>query len=117
MDDLAEMIGAKPNFFKMAITDPKLFWFCMNKTILSYQYRLVGPHNWPGARDAILTFEERILAPLNASKKKMSSGDKSFITQKKILLFVAASALGLAISKNYVNIFSIKQSLQFPIRE
>lgn len=68
MDDIAEEYGAKPNLLKMAITDPMLFWKCFTGPCLSYQYRLQGPHSWSGARDAIMSYEERLLYPLKGQK-------------------------------------------------
>lgn len=62
-DELAEEVGCKPNFLKYAITDPKLFFALIFGPSLPYQYRLEGPHSWPGARNAILTYKERTLAP------------------------------------------------------
>ncbi|XP_042896617.2 flavin-containing monooxygenase 5 [Parasteatoda tepidariorum] len=98
MDELAEIIGAKPNFVKMAITDPKLFWYCMNGPCLPYQFRLVGPHAWPGARDAILSLDERVYAPLNKDAKKPSD---NIFWKKPALYFGAVAAIGAAICSNY----------------
>ncbi|CAL1267742.1 unnamed protein product [Larinioides sclopetarius] len=64
MDELAKLIGVKPNFRKMFLRDPKLSWACVMGPCLPYQYRLEGPHAWSGARDAILNYKERVLAPL-----------------------------------------------------
>lgn len=64
LDDIASKIGAKPNLARMFFTDPYLFWLCFTGPSLPYQYRLEGPHAWPGARDAIIGFEERMKTPL-----------------------------------------------------
>lgn len=69
MDELASIIGAKPNFLKMALTDPKLFSACFNNACLPYHYRLQGPFSWSGARDAILNYEKRVFAGLNSEGK------------------------------------------------
>ncbi|KAF8778564.1 Dimethylaniline monooxygenase like protein [Argiope bruennichi] len=50
LDELAEMIGAKPNLLKLAITDPKFFWICFNGPCFPYQYRLQGPHSGLGPK-------------------------------------------------------------------
>ncbi|GIY74841.1 flavin-containing monooxygenase 5 [Caerostris extrusa] len=60
MDEIYSEIGAKPNFWKMAFTDPKLYFTCMFGPCTSYLYRLQGPHAWEGARETILTASERI---------------------------------------------------------
>ncbi|KAG8189371.1 hypothetical protein JTE90_021874 [Oedothorax gibbosus] len=70
MDDIASQFGAKPNLFKMLFTDPILFKTCFFGPCLSYQYRLQGPHKWSGARNAILTANERMKAPLKGSTNK-----------------------------------------------
>ncbi|GBN27538.1 Dimethylaniline monooxygenase [N-oxide-forming] 2 [Araneus ventricosus] len=84
-DDVASQIGAKPNFIKVLLTDPKLFLKLVFGPSLPYQYRLQGPHSWDGAREAIMTCEERLFYPL----KKMSSmepPENIFLTiLKKIL--------------------------------
>ncbi|GFQ89026.1 dimethylaniline monooxygenase 5 [Trichonephila clavata] len=84
MDELAEMFGAKPNLFKLSITDPVLFWYCFKGPCLPYQYRLRGPHSWPGAREAILTCENRVYAPLNSSGKKPCEEKDKLITGKSL---------------------------------
>lgn len=74
IDELAALIGAKPNFWKMAFTDPKLFWACIMGPSLPYQYRLQGPNPWAGARNAILTYKKRERAPFGSSGDIESSG-------------------------------------------
>lgn len=69
MDELAGLIGVKPNLKRMAVTDPSLYRRCVFGPCLSYQFRLEGPHSWEGAREAILDFPNRIasvLTPLTA---------------------------------------------------
>ncbi|GIZ00903.1 flavin-containing monooxygenase 5 [Caerostris extrusa] len=68
LDELANLIGSKPNLQKMLFTDPKLFWALVNGPSLPYQYRLCGPHAWSGAREAILGYNSRVLAALNTRK-------------------------------------------------
>ncbi|XP_035217740.1 flavin-containing monooxygenase 5-like [Stegodyphus dumicola] len=75
LDDLTSKFGAKPNLLKIFFTDQELFWALWLGPSLPYQYRLQGPHKWPGARKAILTYKERIQAPLrkegyNKTKRK-----------------------------------------------
>ncbi|XP_077995065.1 flavin-containing monooxygenase 1-like [Glandiceps talaboti] len=54
MDDIAEFIGAKPNFWKLLFSDPRLAYSFEYGPIVPYWYRLQGPNAWAGARDAIL---------------------------------------------------------------
>ncbi|CAN7998938.1 unnamed protein product [Ixodes hexagonus] len=64
MDELASLIGVKPNLSRMALKDPVLFRRCFTGPCLSYQFRLGGPHAWAGARDAILGAPARVASPL-----------------------------------------------------
>ncbi|KAG0430523.1 hypothetical protein HPB47_022618, partial [Ixodes persulcatus] len=66
MDELADKIGARPKLLKYFFTDNELFRALLGPTV-SYQYRLEGPHPWPGARDAVLGTQGRVLYPLNRS--------------------------------------------------
>ncbi|XP_074595859.1 flavin-containing monooxygenase 5-like [Brevipalpus obovatus] len=68
MDELASEIGAKPNLFKILFTDFILWYHLWFGPSLSYQYRLDGPHSWPGAREAILTWKPRVEAAFKTRK-------------------------------------------------
>ncbi|XP_042895050.1 flavin-containing monooxygenase 5-like [Parasteatoda tepidariorum] len=68
MDEIAYLIGARPNFWKMFFTDIKLYWRLVWGPALAYQYRLKGPHKWKGARQAILTSKQRLLSPLHRNR-------------------------------------------------
>ncbi|GAB6020624.1 millipede aldoxime synthase [Chamberlinius hualienensis] len=59
-DQLAEEFGAKPNLFRLFLSDFRLFWAVSFGPMLAYHYRLNGPHKWSGARNAILTVDDRI---------------------------------------------------------
>lgn len=68
LDELAELVGVKPPIWKYFFTDFPLFKTLMFEPAAAYQYRLVGPHAWEGAREAQMTVNQRILAPLNTNK-------------------------------------------------
>jgi dimethylaniline monooxygenase (N-oxide forming) len=68
MDEIASKIGAKPNLFKYFFTDFKLWKELFFGPCVPYQFRLEGPHPWPGAREAILSTMDRVNAPLNSKK-------------------------------------------------
>lgn len=68
LDELAEQFGVKPKLLKFLFTDPKLFWKLMFGPSLPYQYRLRGPHKWPGARNAILGYNQRVSEALNTRR-------------------------------------------------
>ncbi|XP_004756755.1 dimethylaniline monooxygenase [N-oxide-forming] 4 isoform X1 [Mustela putorius furo] len=64
LDDLAACIGAKPSVPLLFLKDPRLAWEVFFGPCTPYQYRLVGPGKWDGARNAILTQWDRTLKPL-----------------------------------------------------
>ncbi|KAL2771312.1 dimethylaniline monooxygenase [N-oxide-forming] 3 isoform a, partial [Daubentonia madagascariensis] len=64
MDELASLIGAKLNVPWLFLTDPKLAVEVFFGPCSPYQFRLVGPGRWPGARNAILTQWDRALKPM-----------------------------------------------------
>lgn len=75
LNTLAEFIGAKPNLFKLLVTDPHLFYSCYFGPCTSYSYRLNGPNAWPDARRIILDTKNRIKQPLQTRKVEVT--DKS----------------------------------------
>ncbi len=44
--------------------DPELSLRCVFGPVVPFQYRLVGPGKWAGAREAIVTVWERVLEPM-----------------------------------------------------
>lgn len=64
MDELAEIIGCRPKLSRYLFNDFRLFKALLFKASVAYSYRLCGPHPWSGAREAILSLEERVIAPL-----------------------------------------------------
>ncbi|XP_064139002.1 flavin-containing monooxygenase 2 isoform X2 [Loxodonta africana] len=73
LDELAFEIGAKPDILSFLLKDPKLAMQLYFGPCSSYQYRLVGPGQWEGARNAIFTQKQRILKPLKTRSLKASS--------------------------------------------
>uniref|UniRef100_A0A8C9UQI2 Flavin-containing monooxygenase n=1 Tax=Spermophilus dauricus TaxID=99837 RepID=A0A8C9UQI2_SPEDA len=63
MDELASFIGVKPSIPWLFLTDPRLAVEVFFGPCSPYQFRLVGPGKWPGARNAILTQWDRTLRP------------------------------------------------------
>lgn len=88
MDDIASQFGAKPNLLKIFFTDQKLFWALWLGPSLPYQYRLQGPHAWPGARKTILTFKERMEAPLRREGYRKTKRKFQGFPIKLILVFI-----------------------------
>ncbi|CAI9718397.1 flavin-containing monooxygenase 5-like isoform X1 [Octopus vulgaris] len=65
MDELAEMNGCKPNFKKMLFYDPSLALYCIFQSYTPYQYRLVGPGKWDGAKEALYGIWDRTLTAIS----------------------------------------------------
>ncbi|XP_067846790.1 flavin-containing monooxygenase 5-like [Heptranchias perlo] len=63
MDELAELIGVKPNIKQLLLSDPLLAFHVFFGPCSPYQFRLTGPGKWPKARETILTQWERTIKP------------------------------------------------------
>lgn len=90
MDKLASIIGCKPNFWKLLFSDFAMALKYMFGPINAYQYRLMGPGSWSGAREAIFTQWDRTYYSINQGKKATpsTSGRNSFTMF--LMVFVAA---------------------------
>lgn len=64
MDELACQLGVKPNLLSLFLTDPRLAMEVAFGPCTPYQYRLRGPGAWAGAREAILTQQQRMVSGL-----------------------------------------------------
>lgn len=60
MDEMAALLGCEPKPFDFALSDPVLAYHLMFSPIMPYFYRLKGGHAWTGAREAILSADERV---------------------------------------------------------
>ncbi|XP_070551485.1 flavin-containing monooxygenase 5-like isoform X2 [Ptychodera flava] len=58
VEEIAEMLGVKPSFWRLLLSDPKLAVAYEYGPMVPYWYRLQGPGAWPGARDRILNAVE-----------------------------------------------------------
>uniref|UniRef100_A0A8B9Q198 Flavin-containing monooxygenase n=1 Tax=Apteryx owenii TaxID=8824 RepID=A0A8B9Q198_APTOW len=76
MDELACQLGVKPNLLMLFLIDPRLAMEVLLGPCTPYQYRLQGPGRWAGARQAILTQQERIVKPLRT--RQVDEGTSSF---------------------------------------
>uniref|UniRef100_A0A8C8S6S5 Flavin-containing monooxygenase n=1 Tax=Pelusios castaneus TaxID=367368 RepID=A0A8C8S6S5_9SAUR len=64
IDDLASLMGTKPNVLALLFQDPSLAMKIFFGPCTAYQYRLTGPGKWDGARNAILTQWDRTIKPM-----------------------------------------------------
>ncbi|XP_068679794.1 flavin-containing monooxygenase 5-like [Montipora foliosa] len=67
-DELADLIGARPNLWHMLRTDPKLAFSCFFGPCIPAQFRLTSSSSWKGARDVIMGVQESKLCPLRTRK-------------------------------------------------
>jgi len=77
------------------VTDPRLAVAVYFGLTTPYQYRLVGPGAWRGARDAILSARERILQPLMTRRVVIATNDNRW-RSLLVLLFFSGALLALA---------------------
>ncbi|XP_070687811.1 dimethylaniline monooxygenase [N-oxide-forming] 2-like isoform X1 [Pempheris klunzingeri] len=63
LDFMAEEVSVRPNFLRLLLRDPVLWVKVVFGPCTPYQYRLTGPAQWAGARQAILTQWERVAQP------------------------------------------------------
>ncbi|XP_077987008.1 flavin-containing monooxygenase 5-like [Glandiceps talaboti] len=89
MDELANQIGVRPDFQQMFFSDPKLAWKCVFGPFTPYQYRLVGPGKWNGAKEAIETLWGRVIYATKTRPVKEPKKGLGLSGVLKILIFVA----------------------------
>jgi len=73
----------------LLVTDPQLCMAIYTGTFTTYQYRLVGPGAWSGARLAVLGVLERLTFPVNpklAQKKQLESSKTMSFGYLKLLI-------------------------------
>lgn len=96
MEEIAELVGVKPNLLSLAFTDPRLALQLLLGPCTPVQYRLQGPGKWAGARQTILTTEDRIRKPLMTRRVEKADSGASLTTVRVFMLAVAFFALFLA---------------------
>ncbi|XP_054718352.1 flavin-containing monooxygenase 5-like [Uloborus diversus] len=97
MDELAQLAGVQPDLFSMFFNDPILFYKSFFGPTLPYQYRLQGPNSWPGARQAILSADERIEGALATRCLPKSKGDE-FNLYKFLMACLAITFLAMVLA-------------------
>jgi len=82
---------------RLLATDPRLAVAVYFGLTTPYQYRLVGPGAWRGARDAILSARERILQPLMTRRVAMATNDSSRSSSRGLLLLAVVGGALMAL--------------------
>ncbi|CAJ0935891.1 unnamed protein product, partial [Mesorhabditis belari] len=75
MDELASLIGVELDLKKMFFEDPGLAMKVLFGPNVAYTYRLQGPHKWQGAREAIMSAQERVIKATNMSYRPSFVGN------------------------------------------
>jgi dimethylaniline monooxygenase (N-oxide forming) len=96
MEEIAELVGVRPNLLSLAFTDPKLALELLVGPCTPAQYRLQGPGKWEGARETIFSAEDRIRKPLMTREVEKSNSMASVMTMGRFLLAVGFLALIMA---------------------
>lgn len=86
MEELAEVAGVRPNLLSVALTDPRLALQLLLGPCTPVQYRLQGRGKWAGAREAILTTDDRIRKPMMTRPTGSRGSMTSAIKMATILL-------------------------------
>ncbi|XP_053549842.1 flavin-containing monooxygenase 5 isoform X2 [Bombina bombina] len=96
MDELSEIVGVKPSLSQLFFTDPRLAWEVLYGPCTPYQYRLMGPGKWDGARKAILTQWSRIIKPTKTRVlDNPTQGISAFLLLKICTVFIVLAAVFL----------------------
>ncbi|XP_062833872.1 dimethylaniline monooxygenase [N-oxide-forming] 2 [Anolis carolinensis] len=95
LDELAVELESKPNLFSLLLRDPKLAMMIFFGPCSPFQFRLMGPGKWAGARDAIFTQKERVIKPTKTRVVGNSPSYKQFFLLKISGIIVVLAALFL----------------------
>ncbi|CAI5448655.1 unnamed protein product [Caenorhabditis angaria] len=87
MDELAELIGCQVPVLRTWLTDPFLAYRLFFGPNAGYCYRLNGKHTWDGARNAIMTIDQRVRQA--TTSKPASSTNYGFILLVSSLILLA----------------------------
>ncbi|XP_050994039.1 flavin-containing monooxygenase 5-like isoform X5 [Labeo rohita] len=90
MDELAKQVGVRPPILKLLLTDPTLAVNVIFGPCTPYQFRLHGPGQWEGARQAILTQWDRVAVPL---KTRCTPEPQSQRSSHSLIFSVCVAAL------------------------
>uniref|UniRef100_A0A8C6TAZ4 Flavin-containing monooxygenase n=1 Tax=Neogobius melanostomus TaxID=47308 RepID=A0A8C6TAZ4_9GOBI len=87
MDDLAGEIGVRPSLPWLFFTDYPLFKKVLWGPVTAYQYRIMGPGKWDGARRAIFTQFDRMYQALKTRKVEEKSEVSTLGRLMKLIIF------------------------------
>lgn len=91
LDSLAEEVGVRPNILWLFLKDPKLALQVLLGPFTPYQYRLTGPGQWAGARQAILTQWDRVFQPFRT--RVVPEPETRTSSRRSIIVIFSGAAL------------------------
>ncbi|KAJ0065320.1 hypothetical protein NL108_007046 [Boleophthalmus pectinirostris] len=101
MDELAGEIGARPSLLWLFFTDYPLFKKVLWGPVTAYQYRLVGPGKWDGARRTIFTQFDRMYQALKTRQVEEESHVSYIGRLMKLTMFVMAGGAAVYYVHNH----------------
>ena len=89
-DEIADQIGCRPDIFQLFLKDPALGLLCFFGPCAPYQYRLMGPGAWDGAKKALGDLDENIVFPTKTRVvKKERPGHKMYFYFAIFIILIA----------------------------
>ncbi|XP_067368987.1 flavin-containing monooxygenase 5-like [Channa argus] len=114
MDDIAGEVGVRPSLLWLFFTDYPLFKRVFWGPVTAYQYRLLGPGKWEGARKAIFTQFDRMHRPLKTREMVDQESSAASPLIKLSLTIMAGGAAMYYIHVRNPNAISILMSKVCP---
>ncbi|XP_055041850.2 flavin-containing monooxygenase 5-like [Misgurnus anguillicaudatus] len=105
MDELAKEVGVNPPILKLLLTDPRLGFKVLFGPCTSYQFRLCGPGQWKGARQAILTQWDRVTQPL---KTRNVPDQESHHSSVSLMFSLSVAALLSALYYSRESLYTLR---------
>ncbi|XP_051233268.1 dimethylaniline monooxygenase [N-oxide-forming] 2-like isoform X2 [Dicentrarchus labrax] len=102
LDFMANEVGVRPSFVTLLLRDPVLWVKVFLGPCTPYQYRLTGPGQWAGARQAILTQWERVAQPFRTRVVPEPESRPSSFCSPWLLIFGGTVITAVLLSKNEV---------------
>ncbi|XP_019904941.1 si:dkey-239i20.4 isoform X1 [Esox lucius] len=97
LDSMAKEIGVRPNLAWLLLTEPGLGLRVLFGPCTPYQYRLRGPGQWDGARQAILTQWERVAQPFKTRLVPEPDPDRPWALLSPWLITLGGAAVLLVV--------------------
>lgn len=94
-DQLADLIGCKPDLRRLFFKDPLLAFKCFFGPCCAAQYRLMGPGAWPGAKGVIEeTYRNKMFPHVEKKNETAVSKHQTIIkVLKLVFMFVTVATL------------------------